>query len=754
MACLRQLIVELWGVRLNPEQHAAVTHSGGPLVVLAGAGTGKTRVLVHRIAFLMQQQSVSPREILAVTFTNKAAKEMKNRLRSLVAFPVERMWVGTFHGIAARMLRLHGHIIGVPPDFTIFDDDDQKRVLKRILADLNLTDEVTPRMLLSHFGAAKHKGVVPTELESNIYIEDYIQQVYPLYRQQLEKEKGLDFGDLLVFANKLLRHKEGQALASRFKQVLVDEFQDTNRIQYLLVKALAEQNASLTVVGDDDQCIYGWRGAEPKNLLDFKKDFPDARVIPLEQNYRSSQNVLDAANSIIANNQRLADKNLWTESGPGELLPWHLCDDEREEATLVCDSIFSLQREGLSLGDMAILYRTHAQSRILEEYLRRSDTPYRVVGGTSFFQRKEIKDILAYIRLAINPAADSCFERIINTPTRGIGKTTLGKIKHLAKKSNISFWDASLLAAIGEGADLGKAGRRKLQAFVEIIGGVREVIEHEASVAEVAIQCIDRSGYRKKLEEAETSEAQDRLANLAEFVSMASDFDEETGGEGTLLEFDERVALSSVSDDKDGRGECISMMTIHAAKGLEFDAVFVVGLEDGLFPSLRVREHSIDAEQKQIEEERRLAYVAVTRAKRYLQLSSALSRREWGEVKFNQPSRFLDEIPERVLKSHATRRQKKSFERNSRGRDSYSQLEPEVEDFDQSVEDDEYGFVARKKKSPAGTVAIPSGAFVAHKTFGKGKVLQSTGEGRDARLLINFSNVGLKTVVARFVTEV
>ncbi len=716
-------------------------------MVLAGAGTGKTRVLVHRIARLVEC-GASPSEILAVTFTNKAAGEMRERLQGLLGPAAGRMWIGTFHSTCARLLRIHGERVGLSRDFVIFDDDDQQRLLNRLLKEAGLDDAITPRSLSVLIDRAKNRGEEPTAVRGAY--DEVIGTIYPAYKQRLAREDAVDFNDLLLRVLELADDPEvGAGLASRFRYVLVDEFQDTNLVQYRLVRHFSRGTRNLTVVGDDDQSIYSWRGAEPRNLLDFDRDFPDAEVIKLEQNYRSTSMILNAANAVVANNIARHAKELWTARDDGEPVLWEETADERLEADFIVRAMIGLvNEEGRSYGDLAVLYRTHAQSRALEEQLRRYDVHYRVVGGVSFFQRREIKDTMAYLRLVTNPAADSCFERIVNVPSRGIGKTTVDRVRAHARVAGISFLDAARSCSVGAVASVGTAARKKLASFVGMISGLRDLHGTGASVAEMLIQTVQRSGYRERLEIEDTPESRDRLANLADLVSMASDFDDETEGGGTLVDFDERISLFSANDAADGRGESVTLMTIHAAKGLEFPVVFLCGLEEGLFPSLRERDGMEDRGDS-LEEERRLAYVAMTRARDRLVLTNARTRRHWGEVRMNQPSRFLDEIPPEYVAVRARPRPAAP----SRPQRRASSLRPTYDEFDQRLPyGDEDGVPVYDESEPVPAQdAIGAGDRVHHASFGHGRVIESRGEGQNRKLLIQFSEVGLKTILARFV---
>jgi DNA helicase-2/ATP-dependent DNA helicase PcrA len=755
---------------LNEEQRAAVDHGDGPLMVLAGAGTGKTRVLVHRIARLVER-GTRPWEILAVTFTNKAAGEMRHRLRHLLGAAADAMWIGTFHATCARLLRRYAEKVGLTRSFVIFDDADQVKLVERLLKEAALDAEVSPRTVLSRIDRAKNRNVDPRSIKTGIY-DDVIDRIYPEYQAQLAKENAVDFNDLLLKVLELLgREDAGRALKMKFRHVLVDEFQDTNRVQYDLVRQLAEATRNLTVVGDDDQSVYSWRGAEPRNLLDFDRDFPDARVIKLEQNYRSTQTILDAANAVIAKNRDRHEKSLWTDRGTGETIEIYQAGDERGEAYFVAQSIRRLLDDGpLSPNDVAILYRTNAQSRVLEEHLRAARVPAKVVGAVSFFERKEVKDVISYLRLLGNPAADSAFERVVNVPARGIGEATVDRLRAAARANGTGIYEAARLAARGEVAAIGAAPRKKLAGFVELMTGLADVIAQGASVAETIIQIVDRSGLRAKLEADSSTEARDRLGNLAELVSTASDFDEEAeGGVGggfgpddddehadagrrrTVDDFLERIALSSAGDQS--ASEQVVLMTIHIAKGLEWPVVFLTGLEDGLFPSMREREGT--SEDAALEEERRLAYVAITRARERLVLTTARTRRVWGEFRPQVPSRFLDDIPPGCLA--APRREAPSMPKGPRIVDGNWAPKPSGfaqrrrrDELDQRVdyEDGPVFRVGEDDHLPRGGFAV--GAAVSHQTLGEGRVVDVSGSGRDQKVVVDFGGAGRKTVFARF----
>jgi DNA helicase II / ATP-dependent DNA helicase PcrA len=733
---------------LNPEQQAAVEHGDGPLMVLAGAGTGKTRVLVHRIARLIES-GVEPWAILAVTFTNKAAAEMRHRLRGLLGSRADAMWIGTFHATCARLLRRHASVVGLTKSFVIFDDDDQMKLVEKMLKETGLDEQISARTVLSRFDRAKNRGVDPRSVKTGAF-DDVIEKIFPMYQAQLQKENAVDFNDLILKTLDLFKHEEtARSLGVRFRHVLVDEFQDTNRVQYDLVSKLAEATRNLTVVGDDDQSIYAWRGAEPRNLLDFDRDFPDATVVKLEQNYRSTQMILDAANGVISKNRDRHEKALWTDHSGGDQIEVYQAGDERGEAYFVAQSIRRMLDEGpYSPSDIAILYRTNAQSRVLEEHLRAARVPAKVVGAVSFFERKEVKDVVAYLRLLGNPAADSAFERIVNVPARGIGDTTVDRLRGAARAGVGNLLDAAKLAGRGEVAGIGPAPRKKLLAFVELLDGLRDVIAQGASVAETIIQVVDRSGLRAKLEADESSESRDRLDNLAELVTIASDFDEESDEPQTVDGFLERIALTAPSDQS-ATGETVVLMTIHIAKGLEWPVVFLTGMEDGLFPSLREREGV--NEDAALEEERRLAYVAITRARHRLVFTHARTRRVWGEIRLQGPSRFLDDIPPACLAGPP--RPKTITPRapaivdgtwNMQRRRPIRSGRGTANEFDQRQPDDEP--VYRVDDDLEEPTVFRTGDQVAHQLLGLGRVIAMS----DGKVIVEFPGAGRKTVLPRF----
>ncbi len=724
---------------LNPEQQAAVVHGDGPLLVLAGAGSGKTRVLVSRIAHLVGR-GIEPFRILAVTFTNKAAGEMRARLAELLGDAAKPMWIGTFHSVCARLLRQHAEKAGLGRDFTIFDDDDQMKLVKSLLRELDVSERITPRAVLSRIDRARNAGKDPAELHSRDYVDDVARRVYPLYAARLQRENACDFNDLLLKVLELCQDPEiGPRLAGKFRHILVDEFQDTNRVQYQLVRHFASAHGNLCVVGDDDQSIYSWRGAEPKNLLELDQDYPSARVIKLERNYRSTQVILDAANGVIQHNLQRHAKALWTERAGGEPILLEEASDERAEAEFIAQSILGLRRaENRADGDFAVLYRTHAQSRVLEEAMRARRIRYRIVGGVSFFQRREVKDITEYLRLVSNPQADSAFERVINVPTRGIGDTTVERIRAHARAGGVALLDAARQAAAGQAPEIAGAAARKIGEFVALIDELRQLSESGGPLAILVAQTIERTEVRARLEMEDSTEARDRIRNLDELVAAAAAYDAEAGEGATLSGWNERISLTGTADEKDGRVEGeVTLMTIHAAKGLEFPVVFLAGLEDGIFPTVREGDKAED-----LEEERRLAYVAITRARDRLILSYARTRRVYDQIRVGQPSRFLTHIPPECIAVRA---------RRTASRPTLA-ARPEPERRPRREPDDEPVYYL----DDAGTddPVYPRGARVRHRIFGVGQIEEGTGRGPDRKLSIRFPQHGLKSIVARYVERV
>jgi DNA helicase-2/ATP-dependent DNA helicase PcrA len=728
---------------LNPAQSAAVRHGDGPLLILAGAGSGKTRVITHRIAELLRR-GVPAWRILAVTFTNKAAGEMRERVERLVgAERMKGMRLGTFHATSAFILRQNHEAAKLPRDFTIFDDDDQKKLVARVLKELGIADRyATPRQILSAIDGAKNKGEGPEEYVGEDYFTDLVARVYPVYQQRLEQAGGVDFGDLLWKTVRLCRHETvGPHLAGRWQHVLVDEFQDTNRVQYDMVMHLTSESGNLVVVGDDDQSIYAWRGADVRNILDFERDHPGAEVVKLEQNYRSTQTILDAANAVIAKNWDRKQKRLFTEQQGGEPILYYTADDERAEAQFVVATIRKLERdEGRSSDDFAVFYRTHAQSRALEEALRGADMAYTIVGGIRFFDRAEIKDLLAYLRVVANPADEISLERIINKPPRGIGDTTFDRVVDLARRNGVSVFDG--LRAATRGTELGPSPRKKLEKFAAMIDDLRAAQLPLSALADVV---LEKSGYLEALSATNDHEDEARIENLMELVGAMRDFESDRQSRGEpagLVDYLELVSLVSPADEKQ---KGISLMTVHAAKGLEFPVVFVTGLEDGVFPSLRNGE-----DEKAIEEERRLAYVSITRARERLFLTNARYRRLFGRdaAPFTE-SRFLRDIPDECIARPVARKPARpAWMAGERSRPTAAPLTTK-RDAGISVEYDE-GYTPRHGDAGDGG-RFRLGQHVRHAKFGEGEVRAISGSGDRVRVTVYFPAVGPKTIDANFV---
>ncbi len=625
---------------LNPRQRDAVVHQGGPLVVFAGAGSGKTRVITYRVAHLIAAHDVAPWRILAVTFTNKAAGEMQERLLGLLGDRGTAVQVGTFHATCARFLRRHGETLGISKDFTIYDDQDQLALVKRVLRDLGLDEKrYQPKAVAGRINRAKQEVQGPESLETPDPWTEVVCRVYEAYEERLEQTNALDFGDLIFRTVKGLEADESfrEALVGRFSHVLVDEFQDTNQAQFRLVRSLSEGHRNLCVVGDDDQSIYRWRGADRRNILDFRASFPDATLVKLEQNYRSTQRILRAANAVIARNVDREPKELWTANDEGDAVLVVRTMDERDEARLVLRGVQELLAQGYRTSDIAVFYRTHAQSRVIEEALRSANIGYRIVGGMRFYDRAEVKDLLAYLRVMTNPADDMSLLRIINTPGRGIGKTTITRLLDAAAEHGQSIW--SVLEQEGLGA-VGNAAQKRLAGFRRLISDLREVVGSGAPLGEIGAALVDRTGYAEMLRHDDTPEADARFQNVQELVASMDEFQREHS-DPTLADFLENVTLQTSADER-VEGDRVTLMTVHAAKGLEFPIVMVTGLEEQVFPFKGIDPWE---DPEELEEERRLAYVAFTRAKERLVLSFAAVRRIFGQQRVGIPSRFLHELP-------------------------------------------------------------------------------------------------------------
>lgn len=631
---------------LNKQQREAVEHTEGPLLILAGAGSGKTRVLTHRIAYLINEKNVYPSNILAITFTNKAAREMKERVQNLLEGSYD-MWVSTFHSACARILRMEiEKLSGYKKNFIIFDTDDQVKLIKECLKELNYNEKnFPPKEMISSISKAKDQLMTPSKFMDR-YGRDFrlkkVADIYSLYQKKLMANNALDFDDILFKTVEIFQNNPDvlQRYQQKFKYIMVDEYQDTNYCQYMLVNLLAKSHRNLCVVGDDDQSIYSWRGADIGNILNFEKDFPDAKVIKLEQNYRSTQTILDAANSVISNNFGRKNKRLWTDNGEGRPIVSYKAMDERDEADFIIGEVDRLSfQEQRSLNNFAILYRTNAQSRVLEEMCMARGIPYKIVGGHRFYDRMEVKDVIAYLRVIQDPEGDLSIKRIINVPKRGIGKATLDNLENYARQNGISIYEALLFVDSIEG--IGKKAKNSIKEFVRLIAELMDLAEKE-SASEVINQVIIRSGYLEELEKGD-DEDQERGKNIKELISAALEY-EEKNEDNSLTGFLENMALMSDIDGLDEEREGITMMTLHSAKGLEFPVVFICGLEEGLFPTQRAF-----FEEHQLEEERRLMYVGVTRAKEKLYLTSAFERTLYGNTSYTMESRFLREIPKELM---------------------------------------------------------------------------------------------------------
>ena len=623
---------------LNQQQYEAASHVNGPLLVIAGAGSGKTRVITYRIAGLIRNHRVAPWRIMAVTFTNKAAKEMAERIEKLLGSGAN-CWISTFHSSCARFLRKYGDRAGVDPKFTIYDDGDQKAMVTRVLKELNLTTkQFPPRAIQSEINKAKRELLSPADYPETDFYRRNIRQIYDLYEKRMRDAKALDFGDLMYRTVRAMQENGELAneIAGQFDYVLVDEFQDTNRVQLELVRLLTPHK-NICVVGDDDQSIYSWRGADVTNILDFEKLFPGASVVTLDRNYRSSENILKAAHAVVSQLPGRRPKELWTQAPAGDLIGLMVAPDEREEARMVAREVKSLVEKGFSLNEQVVFYRTNAQSRVFEEVMRAMNIPHRIVGGMRFYERAEVKDLIAYLRLIQNPADHTAFIRVVNVPARGIGKTTVDKLVALAAGKGLSAFDAIEPAQ----QEIGGAPAKKLMAFRKM------VLQWQQELDEGPLHLIGRvtkdTGYVANLERENTAEADARIENINELIGSVEDF-EKDAETPSLDNFLEVVALQTDVDAAKFDEDQLTLMTVHAAKGLEFDAVFVTGMEEGLFPLIRQADMGLE-ETEELDEERRLGYVAMTRARKKLILTRAASRRLYGDSRSNPPSRFIANVP-------------------------------------------------------------------------------------------------------------
>jgi ATP-dependent DNA helicase UvrD/PcrA len=748
---------------LNSEQRAAVLHINGPLLILAGAGSGKTRVITSRIAYLVAQEHARPDQVLAVTFTNKAAEEMRERVAALLGSDCSRMWVSTFHSLCARLLRREAPAIGLSRDFVIYDSSDQLAVIKQALKDLRIDDSyVQPRAALSRISHAKNRMEGPDEVAAagarNPRDND-IAQIYRRYVDALRESNALDFDDLLLKTVELVDRSESvrSRYAGQFRFVMVDEYQDTNRPQYLLMRHLAGIHRNLAVVGDPDQSIYKWRGADLRNILDFEHDFPEATVVKLERNYRSTQIILDAASAVIRENRNRQDKRLWTDRAGGARIAYYRGADELDEADFITRTARGELADDVD-ATVAVLYRTNAQSRTIEDALTREGVAYKIVGGVRFYERREIKDALAYVRLVINPHDDVSLRRVINVPARGIGKGVMEALERVspAPEADValpllnaglqpavtvnSLW-ARLVSGLDEGAFSGRAAAA-LAAFRDLIVSLTDMVRRE-SVSIAIGKLLDRSGYLQDLHEERSEEAEGRIENLAELVSAAREY-ETREPEPSLGGFVDRVSLLSDVDEEQGsRNARVWLMTLHSAKGLEFPVVILAGLEEGLFPHSRSND-----DLEELEEERRLCYVGMTRARSRLVLTGAARRRVFGEYQSSEPSRFIDEVPAQLVDRISTPSTTSAYQGNfphyefrtnpyGRGRRGWRTREEQTtyayEDEDQST-----------------GLALRPGMKVRHPQFGVGSVISVEALADDTKLVVRFPDIGQKTLRAKF----
>jgi len=759
---------------LNDPQRKAVEYTEGPLMVIAGAGSGKTRVLTYRIAHLIEK-GVDPFNILALTFTNKAAREMKDRISKVVgATEAKNLWMGTFHSVFARILRVEAPRLGYPSDFTIYDTQDTQSVMKKVIEELQLDKEIyKPKQVLHRISQFKNNLITVRAYHNNpelieadtAAMKPRMGDIYRAYVDKCFKSGAMDFDDLLLRTNEVLtRFPEVLAkYQERFKYILVDEYQDTNHSQYLIVKALASRYENLCVVGDDAQSIYAFRGANIGNILSFQQDYPDAKAIPLEQNYRSTKTIVGAANQIIAQNRDQLEKSVWTANEQGQTIPVYRALTDADEARYVASQIFELQmNEQLKNGDIAVLYRTNAQSRAIEEALRKKNLPYRVYGGTSFFQRKEIKDLIAYLRLLINPNDEEALLRIINYPARGIGQTTLNKLTVVTGENEKTIYEIlenirDYLPQLGINAPT----VQKLQDFITMIKSFRVMLRNH-DVYEVSMHVAKTAGLIKTLKEDDTPEGISRLENVQELLNSIQGYVDEQKqldeGDPSLRGFLENVALATDADNEEDDGNKVSLMTVHLAKGLEFPAVFIVGLEENLFPSMM----NLNTRQE-LEEERRLFYVALTRAEKFAQLTYSVSRFRWGKIVDSEPSRFLEEIDDKYLE---WKNLNAGFPVNNSGLntdlfdDNYSQV-PHFERKKPQVSKTSAPLKPKANFKPIGqakiinqsngkNVDLTAGKIVMHDRFGRGKVISLEGEPENVKATILFDNAGEKKLLLNF----
>ena len=703
---------------LNDKQREAVYTTDGPVLILAGAGSGKTTVLINRIAYLIGAKNVFPSQILAITFTNKAAAELKSRLETMLGSEGEMVWASTFHSLCVRILRRDIEKIGYPSSFNIFDRADQLTVVKECLKEMNLDDKTyPPKSVLTYIGRAKDELMTPADFAKTSggdFRMEKVAQIYELYQKKLFKYGSLDFDDIIMLTVKLFEeHEDVLAYYQRkFHYIMVDEYQDTNHAQYRLVSLLADAHKNLCVVGDDDQSIYKFRGANIENILSFEKQYTNSKVIKLEENYRSTQNILDAANNVIKNNMGRKGKSLWTSKGEGEKIKLIKAQNEHDEGQKIADRIDDLTRQGYAYNDFAILYRTNAQSRVIENMLLRNAIPYRVLGGLRFFDRKEIKDVLAYMKLINNPNDNVSLKRIINEPKRGIGKKSVEDAELMSAQSNISMFEVC------------EQSTGKLKAFADMLN---EIKQHNYTISKMVEVILDKTGYLEALINENTVEATTRIENIKELVTDAMEYEKTEGEEQpTLSGYLEKISLVADVDNYDETQDVVVMMTMHSAKGLEFPVVFIAGMEDGIFPGYQSM-----MSNEELEEERRLCYVGITRAKQILHISHAFSRSLYGSTSYNQPSRFLAEIPSELIEGQIT----------------ISATSP-VNMYRKPAQHSSVNLSSQPKATPKCDFA--AGDRVSHFKFGEGTILKATPVGNDIHLEVMFDTAGTKNLMAAY----
>ncbi len=751
---------------LNDKQYEAVTYTEGPSLVIAGAGSGKTKVLTHKIAYLISEKNVKPWNILAITFTNKAANEMKERVKNLIGETANDIWMGTFHSICVRILRKTIDRIGFDNSFVIFDTSDQKTMVKKILKDQNLDDKIfTDKSVLYEISNAKNEMLTPAQYMArynNDFRKEKIGEIYSIYQKRLKENNAVDFDDIINFTIEILLDNPDilEFYSDKFKYVLVDEYQDTNKAQFTLVTLLASKFGNITVVGDNDQGIYSFRGADITNILNFERDFPGTRIIKLEQNYRCTQNVLNVANEVIKNNETKYEKKLWTSNEPGSLPKVYRAENEYDEANYIISEINALRRnEYYKYSDFAILYRMNTQSRSIEDILRRENIPYKIIGGLKFYERKEIKDIIAYLRLIHNFSDNLSLTRIINEPKRGIGKTSLDNVEEVASRNGISMYEV-----IKRADEFGL--NRVFSNTREFIQSIEELRDSKDSkvISELIKDTLKKTGYMQSLKDENTIEAENRIQNLEEFLTVAIEFEEQSA-DNSLTEFLEGITLSSDLDNMEETEQSVTLMTLHSAKGLEFPTVFLVGMEEGIFPGYK----SI-GEPKELEEERRLCYVGITRAKEKLFMTCAKQRTIFGSTSFNAISRFIKEIPFNMLdgydeleKSNYNKFDDSKYEWNYGKSDNSGLFSSTITShksnpIPKKVTASSYGFKSAESflanlNKPENNIdldAYQAGVKVYHKKFGEGRINSVESEGDDLKVDIQFEKAGHKRLMAKF----